>query len=325
MARSIAAALLHKGQGSGRNQDNIYFLDSWVISRQRSGWERSTVSTEPLQFFAVAGGVGGDDIGDLAAETVLAVLDQQQRRQDRQDFVFTDFARDYVDAANSSVSRLLEPYHGQLAGTSLTALVLDKTAAYTLSIGSSQAFLLRAGQIYCLTRTDHDDEEYLPDQYRLARFLGVAAAEPVRAENMTRTALEAGDMFLLATAGVTDILPEEKLEELLSQPQPFAEKAGLLGNAVRQAGGRADLGLVILRVLDPAGHDEPEQERRKRPKRLADDSPAMRQSEVWQQELRQHRWLRPLLVFLVFLLLGALAGKLLLGILGWLIRLKFGG
>ncbi len=315
MAKTLAGALLQKGQASVINQDNLYLIDRWVSGRQRAGWEGSLLSDQPLQFYAVAGGAGGPDLGDLAAETALTVLDQEQRRQLEEDFVFAEFARDYVDRAASVLGRLLEPYFGQLVGTSLSLLVLDKTAAYTVNLGPSQIYLWRSGEIFCLSEPEIATASY--------RLLG-PSAEPVRAEHMTRTALLPGDIFLLATSGLTDVLPMEQLEELLGQPQPFADKARLLGNAVRQAGGRQDLALVVLRVLDPAGHTEPVAKASQR-KKSKSARPAMRQSEIWQQEVRQYRWLRPLLIFLLFLLVGALAAKYSLALLGWLVRLRLGG
>ena len=79
MTKSIALALLHQGLVRSHNEDNLFLLDSAVPVSKTGNYERSAASSEPLQFYAVADGMGGRGIGDLAAFTSMRVLDQQSR------------------------------------------------------------------------------------------------------------------------------------------------------------------------------------------------------------------------------------------------------
>lgn len=326
MPRTIALALLQKGLVRKNNDDNLYFLDAWVLPHERNACERSVASEEPMQFFAVADGMGGHEIGDLAAETVLAILDRHRRRlQGGSRFEFVDFARDFVDHANSVVCQLLENYQGLTVGTTLAALIIDRETAYTISVGNSRVYLYRDGRLYCLTQ---DHVEHLPDQRRLTRYFGISdGAALVGAENLTRTAIQRGDIFLLTTDGVTDLLSDEVLAGQLGAPAAFVQKIRQLQNLAFNAGAPDNLALIGIRILDPAGHERTERKTARSSKRHAAgkrDHAANRQDEMMRDQLQQHRWIRPTLIFLFFVLLGILAGKLLFAIPNWLIGLLRG-
>jgi serine/threonine protein phosphatase PrpC len=326
MARSIALALLQKGLVRKNNDDNLYILDAWVMPGERNAFERSAASEEPRQFYAVTDGMGGHEVGDLAAETVLAILDQHRRRlQGGSRFDFVDFARDFVDHANSVVCQLLERYQGLTVGTTLAALIIDRETAYTISVGNSRIYLFRDGRLYCLTR---DHVEYLPDQRRLTRYFGIADDTAlVGAENLTRTAIQRGDIFLLTTDGITDLLSDEVLAGQLGAPAAFVQKIRQLQNLAFNAGAPDNLALIGIRILDPVGHERTERKTARNKKAQSAQKPgrpSIRQDEMMRDQLQQHRWIRPLLIFLFFVLLGILAGKLFFSIPAWLVNLLRG-
>lgn len=326
MARSIALALLHKGLVRNSNDDNLFMLDAWVLPRERQAFERSAACEEPLQFYAVADGIGGREVGDLAAETVLALFDQHRRRlQGGSRFEMIDFARDFVDHASRAVCQLLERYKGLTVGTTLAALILDRDSAYTINIGNSRVYLFRDGRLYCLTR---DHVEQLPDRRRLTRYFGLTDGTVlVGSENLTRTAIQRGDIYLLTTDGITDLLSDEVLTSQLGAPVAFVQKIRQLQTLTLNAGAPDNLTLIGIRILDPIGHERAEQKasgKKKQHSAQIHRQPLIRHDETIGDQLRQYRWVRPVLIFLFFVLLGILAGKLLFSLPNWLAGLLRG-
>lgn len=325
MARSIALALLHQGLVRKKNEDNLYVLDTWVPIGQNREFERAVANEDALQFFAVADGMGGSGIGDVAAQTVLQVLDQHRRWQQAGGrFDFVSFARDYIEHANQAVCQLLASYQGLPVGTTLSLLVIDRDTAYTVSLGNSRVYLYRDGQLYRLTE-DHINR--LPDRRQLTRYIGVfqedAASE---AENLTRTVLNKGDIFLLASDGITDYLTDEAIAGRLATPLAFVQQIRLLRNLALQAGGGDNLALIGVKIQDPSGSRSAQNQRHpaKASARAGQGrGPGQRQTPVrgdsaGLQNSRQYRWFKPLLFFLFFILLGILLGKLIFSMPAWL-------
>jgi protein phosphatase len=329
MAKSIALALLHQGRVRAKNDDNLYMLDAAVPQELNASYERSAVTDDALQFYAVTDGMGGTGVGDLAAQTALGILDQYRRRLQAGRFDFSTFARDYIDQTNQAICHLLASYQGLPVGTTLSLLIIEREAAYTISLGNSRVYLYRDGKLYRLTE-DHVD--LLPDRRRLTRYLGLFQDEDalLAAENLTRTALSKGDVFLLTTDGVTDLIDDETIEAQLASPVAFVQQIRQLQDLVLQAGGRDNLALIGVKVQDPAGSDKAKPDLRwhsrsvVRSGRMARPGPKDSLDRVQPEELpglHPYRWFRPLILFLFFVLLGLALGKIIFSLPAWLANL----
>lgn len=344
MAKSIVLAMLHQGLVRNRNEDNLYLLDTLVPPARIANFEQAAACSDSLQIYAVADGMGGSGIGDVAAQTVLKVIEQQQRRlRPGGRFDFSAFARDTVDLANRSVCEMLAPYEGMPVGTTLSLLAIDRDTAYTFSLGNSRVYLYRDQQLYRLTE---DHVSHLPDRRRLTRYLGFMADNSIlEVENMTRTVLSRGDVLLLTTDGITDYLSDEEISSGLAAPLAFIHQIRQLRDLALRQGGRDNLALIGIKIQEPqVVADQSSRGGRQARQDTADVAvnrtvsalkydeaggkinqsgqsyagPAIKGNTGSFQNTRQYRWLRPLLFFLVFILLGILLGKLLFSLPAWL-------
>jgi PPM family protein phosphatase len=322
LAKSIALALLHQGLVRRHNENNLFILDSSVPSSDRTGFERAAATSAALQFYAVADGMGGGGIGDVAAQTVLLTLEQQiryLRPGSRLDF--PAFARELTDLANRSVCEQLASYQGMPVGTTFSLLAIDQDHAYTLSLGNSRIYLYRNNQLHCLTE-DHVSQ--LPDRRQLTRYLGYFTENVhLEPENLTQTALIHGDVLLLTTDGVTNSLTDGQIAAGLSTPGAFVQQIRHLRDNVLRHGGRDDLALIGVKILEPLPINQPDRVTAKI--RLAAGGSGQSRSKLkikgspgFFQEVQQHRLLWPLLFFLAFVLLGILLGKILFSLPAWL-------
>ena len=327
MAKSIALAILHQGLVRNHNEDNLYILDAIAPAAHDANFERSAASMASPQIFAVTDGMGGRGIGDTASQAVLRILDQQRRRlRPGTRLDFNTFARDVVDLANRSVCDLLAPYEGLPVGTTLTLLAIDRDTAYTMSLGNSRVYLYRDGQLIRLTE-DHVGQ--LPDRRRLTRYLGfLAEGGMADVENMTRTALIRGDIFLLATDGLTDVVDDEQIAVALADPSAFVRQIRHLRDLALQQGGRDNLAVIGIRIIDPSVDETigttgrlPRVRGFVRGRPYA--GPAVKGSAGYLADSRLRRVMRPILFFLAFVLLGLLLGKLAFSMPAWL-TLLFG-
>ncbi|HBP37650.1 MAG TPA: hypothetical protein DD640_02710 [Clostridiales bacterium] len=330
MAKSIALALLQQGQGRRHNENNLYFLDSSVPFDQRMEYERSAASSEALQFYAVADGVGGGVGGGVAAQAVLLALDRQARRyRPGSPFDFPAFARDLIGSANQTIGEQLGSDQSLPAGTTLSLLVIDRDRAYTLSLGDSRIYLLRENQLCRLTE---DRANRLPERRRMGAWPGTAGGRDMpEPDNLTDTALLPGDILLLTTVGVTGQLTDSLITAGLNRPGAFIQQIRHLREMTLNRGDQDDFALIGIKILEPLpapARPEPGQNPRqalfrsgRRPGRPDPGQPAIKGSGGLFPDKRYLRLLRPLLFFLAFVLLGIILGKLLFELPAWLNRL----
>ena len=190
--------------------------------RRRPQNEDTFVCDPPL--FAVADGVGGAQAGEIASRLAAAAL--EERRPDAQgEATLAELLR---EANDRIYRRALDDPSAAGMGTVVTALLVDE-AAGTIAIGhvgDSRAYRSREGELEQLTpdhslvgelvragRLSAEEAEQHPHRSVITRAVGT---EPiVEVETLTVTAAP-GDLYLICSDGLTDIVRDEQIAELLA-------------------------------------------------------------------------------------------------------------
>lgn len=205
----------------------------------------------------VADGMGGHAAGEvasaLAAETVHSLLTRTASEEER------DLKR-AVRAADAAIIRHAE---GDPAcrgmGTTLVACALRDDGSFHLAhVGDSRAYLLHAGELAQLTR----DHTWVQEQVDAGRISAARARRHSMAHVITRALgaggenpdlldgrLEPGDLLLLATDGLTGMVNDARLREILLGAGPLPALCESLIAAANEAGGRDNVTTVLARVL----------------------------------------------------------------------------
>ncbi len=200
---------------------------------------------------AIADGVSAGGLGREAAQTtVTSLVRDYYGTPDTWD---TTVAMDRIIGAQNTwlagVNRRRQPAMGL---TTLTAMVL-RGHGYTLAhVGDTRACLLRGGQ---LTQLTHDHVADHPDlSHQLLRCIGVEDRVVV---DYSQGDLLVGDLFLLMSDGVHNVLPEPRLKALLGELPDGADAQSLceaLVAAALQRGSPDNVTALAVRVrgLDSA-------------------------------------------------------------------------
>ena len=223
--------------------------------RQRRANEDSFFARAPL--FVVADGMGGAQAGEvasrLAAEAFAGGLPDEGSPEERL------AAR--VHAANARIHEVSQEdraLHGM--GTTLTAAYLDGDELALAHVGDSRAYLLRDGELTRLTR-DHTLVEELvrrgelteqeaaehPQRSIITRALG---PEPDVDVDLQTHEAQAGDVVLLCSDGLTGMIGEDEVEEILGRASGLADAGRQLVHAANEAGGRDNITVVLFRVAE---------------------------------------------------------------------------
>ncbi len=229
------------------------------IGRVREGNEDSLLVEEPL--FAVADGMGGHRGGEVASRVALETI--QRLFEER-----TGTLAEQVERANRAVferSQLDREVAGM--GTTLTAALFEGTHVRVAHVGDSRAYLFRGARLRRLTE-DHTlvhrmveegeitetEAETHPHRSILTRALGVDPA--VRVDEAV-VEVGGGDRLLLCTDGLTGMLPEARIRDILGQIADPQEAADRLVNEANAAGGVDNITVVILDLEESTGDDPP--------------------------------------------------------------------
>lgn len=235
-----------------------------VISRTNVGLVRENNEdaflVRPPYLFAVADGMGGYKAGEIASRSAVKSL-QATTHELRLGFEgdASSILREAFLRANEHVLKMAasnEEFRGM--GTTLTVVYLqeDKTA-YAAHIGDSRLYLFRHKTLMQVTQ-DHtyvsqlladkkissQEAKIHPQRHMLMRAIGVE--EEIDLDIIPFT-VEEGDRLLLCTDGLSDMVSELEISELMLGDELDQVGDALLEKALNN-GGRDNVTLVLLEI-----------------------------------------------------------------------------
>jgi serine/threonine protein kinase len=167
---------------------------------------------------AIADGVSSGGMGKEAAQTtVTSLVRDYYGTPETWD---TTVALDrIISAQNTWLSGINRRRHPAMGLTTLTAIVLRGQSYALAHVGDTRAYLLREGRMIQLT-TDHAVDH--PDlRHQLLRCVG---ADDTLVVDYLQGDLQVGDVFVLLSDGVHNVLPAKRLNAMVmpTQPAPVA-------------------------------------------------------------------------------------------------------
>jgi len=226
----------------------------------RSGNEDNYLMVPDRAVFIVADGMGGHAAGEVASEMAVKIIAQELGDvRDLDDVAASSRIREAIREANAAIfDRTLTEHDKRGMGTTATTLVLMGPRYLIGQVGDSRAYMLRDERLYQLTK-DHSyvqeqvDAGYLtPEDARTHPYSNVitrcvGANEDVIPDTYLGT-LRAGDLFLLASDGLTGMIDDPRLHQILqSSPDPTALADALVAEANRM-GGLDNITVIIVRI-----------------------------------------------------------------------------
>jgi protein phosphatase len=205
----------------------------------------------------VADGVGGGAAGEVASATAAYAVSASVLMRVGEDPALV--LREAVTLAQSQLRAGVEADQARTGmATTLTALVTDGDVFVLAHLGDSRGYVLRDGELVRVTR-DHTYVQDLLDEGRLD--LASAAEHPWRnvvmrtlnaepaAPDLIRLDLGPGDRVLLASDGLTDLVDESVIAEIVAD-RSDDDAVGALVAAALARGGRDNITCVLATIVD---------------------------------------------------------------------------
>ena len=206
----------------------------------------------------MADGVGGHAAGEVASATIIDALAPLGDTEPGYDLVGR--LHEAVFEGNAAIARRVADDAGlQGMSTTLTAILFDGARYCLLNIGDSRTYLLRDGSLEQLTRDDsyvqllvdqgHITQEAAGSHPQRNLVLQALTGEAVMEPAMTVHEARAGDRFMLCSDGLTDVVPQATLAEVLAAGEPQECVDRLIAMAI-DAGTRDNVTVVIADVVE---------------------------------------------------------------------------
>ena len=203
--------------------------------------EDACLSLPSRGLLVVADGVGGGPSGDFASRAVVNTLyDIFRDREVSQEAVVDSIQRanDFIYQSAQSMDR---------KGMASTVVVGWRSGSRVscFNVGDSRIYHVRDGKIKQLTR-DHTRQVQKAPNVIKQMVTNAVGIKPALQVEVSHHECSPGDLLLLMTDGISDLLDQDSIVGIVSSPQySLAEKARALVAESERRGGQDDKSVIL--------------------------------------------------------------------------------
>ena len=246
-----AACGCHMGKVRKNNEDNFYF-DGKCLESDNEGLKNPVYLEEPVKrglSYAIFDGMGGENYGEIASYTAARKMQQIERTL--ADFFIPErkYLTRLVMQLNDAVVQAKKELQTSRMGTTMVSLYFSGRYVYVCNIGDSRAYRLREGEFLQLSE-DHIEQRPGRDHKKapLTQHLGIDPEDMIIEPYIAKGVLRSGDIYLLCSDGLTDMLSNLEISCLLHDCPDVEESAIQLIQAALDKGGRDNITVIVCKI-----------------------------------------------------------------------------
>jgi len=235
------------------------------VGRARDNNEDSVTLDESVGLAVLADGMGGYNAGEVASQMLTSFIKAELGRWLKESGTGSSTAdvRRAMDICVDNANRAIfnaantNPRYAGM-GTTLVLGVFREEGLLLGHVGDSRAYRLRGGQLAQITR-DHsllqeqldaglltpEEAAYSSNKNLVTRAVGVEDAVMLE---LHLHEVQPGDVYLFCSDGLSDMLEDDALRELLINHPSLPEAAQALIDGANDMGGRDNIALVLARA-----------------------------------------------------------------------------
>lgn len=248
--------------------------DTGLVREQN---EDSFIVLPEQSLFIVADGMGGHNSGEVASQLTISAMKsffedselEEKLREQHQEFrnrpgvptAYGEFRlMRAVESANRSIYNTAQRFEAcKEMGTTVVSIYFVKSRMYVAFVGDSRLYRIRDGQIEQMTE-DHslaneyvrmkvirkEDVRSFPYKNVIVKALGLG--NHVEVETFYRSC-KPGDLFLLCSDGLTDLVEDEEILQLVESCGSNLDRANqLLVDQAKNYGGVDNITTLLVAV-----------------------------------------------------------------------------
>lgn len=247
----VAAGFTLKGPSRRKNEDNFlcggFFLPDLHVDAEFSA---ASFSTAESNWIAVFDGVGGEVRGETAsflAARALAGHGAASGFGHDPDPVFVSDPAEITARMNSAICAYAEKMQVRVMGSTVAALCFCGRSVNGFNVGDSRCYRLSEGRLERLS-TDHAVYAGHPPQRLLTQYLGIPEKEYIITPACFQGECREGDLYLLCTDGISDVIIDRKLKDLMAADTSLQDKLQEIRDRLERNGTPDNATAVLVSV-----------------------------------------------------------------------------
>ena len=150
---------------------------------------------------------------------------------------------------NNAVIAKRKEFCTEHMGSTMVALCFSNHYVYACNLGDSRAYRLRNGELLQLSK-DHVEKNMTPQGKKapLTQHLGIDPEEYMIEPHIAKGELKRDDQYLLCSDGLTDMLTNLEIDQIMSEAFSAEECVQNLVDAALEKGGKDNVTAIVCRI-----------------------------------------------------------------------------
>ena len=241
--------------------------DFIAVFEKHSSYGIESINTDAYgKLFVLCDGMGGLPGGEIASRMACEMLIKDYYTSDHKEYEKGDDPGYLLSVMIKDISRRImihglknTRYYGM--GTTLVSLLVKNENSYVNSVGDSRLYCFRDNNLRQITEDQSlvwplykkgiltKDELRLHPENNILTY-AVGSEVYLTPENVNRYCCEhrTGDIFLICSDGLTDMVSEMDITEILCENGEIEKCADALLNTALKEGGRDNVSIVLVQI-----------------------------------------------------------------------------
>jgi len=235
----------HIGKCRRVNQDNFCCLGQTMHYENNGtdGVQAGKIDAKKEPVFGIFDGMGGEECGEMAAYIAAEEMKHYSFKKGSEAGFF-----DFCTRANGKICEYMTENGIGSMGTTAAILRFTKKESCLCNIGDSKIFLFD-GESLTQISYDHVGIAAYGRKPPLSQNLGIPEEEMIIEPYVALGSYREGDVYLICSDGITDMLTQEQIKQILTE-YPGKDAAELLLEGALRMGGKDNITFILLYVKE---------------------------------------------------------------------------
>ncbi len=234
------------------NQDNLIFEGKYLeaVHDGTGGVVSGRITEGGKHVFGIFDGMGGHEKGEMASYIAARAFSEYPMSE-------SDVAIDMFNCcinANLMICKYAAENKVSRIGTTAVLAAVDKGYVHICNIGDSRLYVCRNNEMKQLS-IDHVTFAPYGRKAPLSQNLGIPDTAMLIEPYTSHLKIKSSDRYVLCSDGLTDMVPEAQICEIISS-QKLDEAVRSLYSLAMKNGGRDNITMIVFEVINPEAMPE---------------------------------------------------------------------
>lgn len=238
-------------------------IESWFLTDKglrRDTNQDSCLADQEKGFFVVADGMGGHSGGEVASSIAVSTVDEVLSDPEARSVSPREVLLKTYETASHRIYDRAATVNPELAGmgTTMVMAYIRGSSIYIANVGDSRCYLFHRPNLWQVT----EDHSLINEQIRAGLLSEEQARQMIGRNVITRSVgyerdvhpdvverqLQAGEIYLLCSDGLTGMVEDDKISEIVNQNSPD-QIARICVDQALANGGDDNVTVMVLHVV----------------------------------------------------------------------------